>query len=383
MENIWNGIIEKLSSYDVNIDGISLEKLIFAVIVFTVVQALRKLFSSLILDSIERLAGETETTLDDELIEIIKQPLNWLITIGGLRLVQLILASDLREDINQTVIGLINLSAIGVVCLIIYRASPVLGELLGNLAGETETELDDLIVPYLPRIFQTIAILIVVLKAGEVLLGASAGALIGLLGGAGLTLGLLLKDIVYDWFCTILIFTDSIYRTGDVVVMEEINGICRVNQIGLRSTTLCLLGKEAIKKIPNSKMVTGVVENWSQNSGDKQLLCIDLNLQIDDIPSVQTERICNALRAMPDLIDDLSPQCYVWFSGFTQNARMIETKFFSKADCVETYYSTWEQLNLEILKLLEKEGIELLASTPIAILPMETETHEELEKVVY
>ena len=111
---------------------------------------------------------------------------------------------------------------------------------------ETETELDDLIVPYLPRLFQTLAVAIVLLKTGEVLLGLLYAALVGLIGGTVITLGLLLKDIVYDWFYTVIIFGDHLKRIGDILKVQ------RMEQEGIElfaSTHIAILSANAVEEL--------------------------------------------------------------------------------------------------------------------------------------
>lgn len=148
----------------------------------------------------------------------------------------------------------------------IYKLAPLLGEIAGQITVRTETELDDLIVPYLPRLFQTAAILLVILKGSEVLLGVSATAIVGILGGAGIAFGLLIKDVIYDWCCTVIIYVDNLYRKGDklIVTDSDIDGQVEVLDIGLRSTKLGIIESNSIRKIPNSQMIKGIVENRSQ-----------------------------------------------------------------------------------------------------------------------
>ena len=365
---------------EMGIVDIPVYKIALVIVIITLAQIFRKLFASIIIRYFEDLTSETESELDDALIAIIKQPLNLLIVIAGISLAKLVIIGELNPAINETLDNIIGLVAIALCAWIIFRASPLLGELLGNLALETETELDDLIVPYLPRLFQTLAVAIVALKAGEVLLGASAGALVGLIGGTGITLGLLLKDIVYDWFCTVIIFSDRLYRIGDILKVQGIDKLVVVENIGVRSTTLCISSQNALIKLPNSKMITGIVENWSQNPEEESLIGIDITLQIDDITSAQTDRICHTLRRFPQEIEHLSDRFTVWFSGINQNARIIKIQAFAEADNIKTYRAIWSAINLNILQVMEQEGIELFASTPIAILT--ADAAEQLEEVV-
>jgi MscS family membrane protein len=94
-------------------------------------------------------------------------------------------------------------------------------------------------------------------------LGASAGALIGMLGGAGVAIGLLLKDPIYDLCCTIIIYVDNLFRPGDRVTMPGVEGIIKVEYVRLRSRTLRILSRNTIQKVSNYKMINGVLKMGS------------------------------------------------------------------------------------------------------------------------
>lgn len=358
MEIIWKEIQETLLDSNINIAHIPLTKIVLVVTIITLTQLLRGLFFSIVINRIKHFTSGTETTLDDELVEIMEQPLGWLIFIAGLWIVQVILAENLKPQVSEMLAKILSLSAIVAVAYIVYRASPLLGEILRKLALNTQTELDDLLVPYVPRLFQTVALAVVVLKASELLLGASASALIGLLGGAGITFGLLLKDIIYDWFCTIIIYTDNLYRPGDWVIIEGIDGSVQILEIGIRTTKLRLAKWDSIKKIPNSKMITGIVENWSQNPASEESFGINLTLKIDSISAEKTSIICEGIHKIPSSINSLHDQCFVWLDRLEQNARIINIRAFNNN--LDLYFDACQELNLAILALLEKEGIDNL-----------------------
>lgn len=358
MEIIWEQIKETLLHSNSTSANIPLTKIVVIITLIILTQLLRGLFSSIVITRIKNFTSGTNTTLDDELVEILEQPLGWLIFLIGLWIVQLILAENIQPQVSEMLGKILNLSAIVAVAYIIYRASPLLGKVLYKLALNTKTELDDLLIPYIPRLFRTVAIAVVVLKASEVFLGASIGALVGMLGGVGITFGLLLKEIIYDWFCTIVIYTDNIYRPGDWIIIEGIDGSIEVLEIGLRTTKLRLAKWDSIKKIPNSKMITGIVENWSQNPGDELSFGINLTLKVDSISAATTSKICDAIRNLPKSIDSLNDQCTVWLDGLDQNARVINIRVFNNN--LDLYNSTCEELNLAILAILEKESIDTL-----------------------
>ncbi|HEY9668071.1 MAG TPA: mechanosensitive ion channel domain-containing protein [Coleofasciculaceae cyanobacterium] len=358
MENVWNTLQRFLVDSNLSILQIPLWKVILFIAILTMTAVFQGIFCGLIIKKIEGLTHKTNTKLDDSLIEIIQKPLGWLIFLSGLWIIELFILDILAAEVREIVRKILSLITIAIVTTIIYRTAPLLGELLGKVTARTNTELDDLLVPYFPKLFQTAAIVVVIIKASEVVLGASAGALIGLLGGAGVALGLLFKEIIYDWCCTVIIYLDGIYRVGDELILEGVDGFAQVVHIGLRSTKLRLLKWDAIQKIPNSRMITGIVENRSQNPSDSPSFGINLTLKIDGISASKTAAICNELRTLPNFIDTLHERIIVWFDCIQGNARVIKIRAFVNG--YNQWFYTVDQLNLVILELLEKEGIDML-----------------------
>ena len=331
--------------------------LAFLVIVFT--QFFRKLISNIIIAFIERLTRKTETTIDDELIAIIKPALNLIILLFGFWFAQVILAEEIGPKVSENLDKLFNFIVVVVIGYVFFRAASLLGRVLADSILKTETDLDDLLRPFMPKIFQAIALMVVVIKASEIFLGASAGALAGLLGGAGLTLGLLFKDVVYDWFCTVIIYVDNLYKEGDWIMVSGLDGFTQVISIGFRSTTLKLTGWGSLQKMPNSQMITGIVQNWSQNVGDDPLAWgLNSTLKIDGISAAKTAKICQRIRDVIPTIEGMSSKCLVRFSHIEENGRVIAIRAF--VEDLNLYFVNEEKINLGILEILEQEGIDSL-----------------------
>ena len=339
--------------------GIPLVKIAIAFIVLVITQFLRKLISNFIVSVVERLTSKTETTIDDELIAIIKPALNLVVLLFGIWLAQAILAAELGPQLSANIDKILSFIVVVIVANVLFRAASLLGRILANSILKTETELDSLLRPFLPKIFQAIAIMVIVIKASEIFLGASAGALVGLLGGAGLTIGLLFKDIVYDWFCTVIIYTDNLYKEGDWVGITGVDGFTQVVSVGFRSTTLKITAWGSTLKLPNSQMITGIVQNWSQQSGDGPLVWgLNWTLNIDGISADKTAKICQNIREIAPSIEGMSSKCLVRFSGIEENARVIKIRAF--VEDLNLYFVNEEKLNLAILAMLEREGIDSL-----------------------
>lgn len=358
MENVLDILQRLLLTSNSSIIQLPLGKGILFISIIALTVVFKEFFCGIFLKKVEEFTRKTNTTLDDSLIEILKKPLGWLIFMAGLWIIELTVLDLLNAEIREVVQKILSLITILIVAVILYRTAPLLGEVLGKVTARTNTELDDLLVPYFPKLFQTAAIVVVIIKASEVVLGASAGALIGLLGGAGVALGLLFKEIIYDWCCTVIIYLDDIYRVGDELILEGVDGFAQVLHIGLRSTKLRLLKWDAIQKIPNSKMITGIVENRSQNPSDQPSFGINLTLRIDGISASKTAIICSHLRNLPNFVDTLHERIIVWFDCIDGNARVIKIRAFVNG--YNQWFYTVDKLNLVILEVLEKEGIDML-----------------------
>lgn len=253
-----------LFNTDIIIAGIPLTDIIVSAIIIALTQLLTGLFTFIILRRIAYLTRKTTTQMDDKLIDLLRQPLNWSILLAGLWLVKLVIADNLSPEYLQVIDNFFELAVVLVGAYIVYNAAPLLGQILRNFTLQTDNELDNLLSPYIPRIFRIAAILVVIIKGNEVFLGTSAGALVGLLGGAGVAIGLLLKDIIYDTFCTVIIYADKLYKPEDLLNIDGMEDQVKVIEIGLRSTSIYAIKSESIRKIPNSKMISGIVENYSQ-----------------------------------------------------------------------------------------------------------------------
>ena len=316
--------------------------------------------STLLIRALARVTGKTEETMDSNLVAVLRPSLRLLIFLLALWVVQLFLAGDLNADLNQTVSSGLNLLTILVIATVVYRSASILGQLTANLllATTEEAGLSEMLRPFLPKLFQAIAIIVIVIKGAEVFFGGSTGPLVGLLGGAGITLGLLFKDMIYDWFCTVIIYTDKLYKEGDWLVVSDLDGFVQVVEVGFRTTTLLLSKWGSIQKIPNSKMITGIVQNWSQDADKEEVWGIPLKLKIDGISSQQASRILEGLKEIHQALEGVSNKALIRFSGLEQNARIFDLWLY--VNDTSLYYDVEEKANLSILELLEKEGIDAL-----------------------
>jgi MscS family membrane protein len=137
-------------------------------------------------------------------------------------------------------------------------------------------------------------------------------------------------------------------------MVEGIDGIVQVLEIGIRTTKLRLAKWDSIQKIPNSKMITEIVDNWSQNFGSEPSFGINLILKIDGISSEKTAKICESLREMPKSINSLHDEGLIGLDRLEHNARVINIRVFSnninfyEKGCEQLNKQTWEKTGKSI-----------------------------------
>jgi MscS family membrane protein len=341
-----------------------------AVAVVALSLILSRLFSQVVLRYVQRLTRKTKTTLDDQVVDILKRPLSWVIVLGGVWVAHTVLAAYLNDQLEEIFQKILSLGFVLVVAVIVYRSAKTVAGIFAGFSKRTRAEIDDLILPYISTFIQAIAFLLVAIKASEVLLGVSATALLGLLGGAGITLGLVFKDVLSDWVSTIIVHGDDLYRVGDMIQLPN-DSFALVEKIGLRSTATRTFAGPVVR-IPNSQMVQAHTPNWSQATKWKA----EYKLALDGVSAAQIDAVLQGIRGILKSQEDVDQSWHmVYLTRIEGNSRVINLEYsassagFISPDGLDAvaYYDkfvlTIEKVNLAILSLLEEQQIDPLAYT--------------------
>ncbi|MBD3373682.1 mechanosensitive ion channel [candidate division KSB1 bacterium] len=341
--------------------GLPGTKILAVVLVLLFAVLLRKVFSLWIIHYLKKWAARTESDLDDALIHILNPPLQFLILLSGLMIATWLVGS-LTPSLDEFVQKLLQFGFVIVICWLIYRSADVFSGFLGKLAGRTDTELDDLLVPYLKKVIKIAAVLMVIIKAAEVFLGMSAAALFGLLGGMGLTLGLVFKDIIANWFGCGVIYIDNLFREGDWVQLDAGNIVdADVEEIGIRSTKFRNFDK-TLSIVPNATIANAVVKNWSRMYKRR----VSYNFTIDGLNQGKLEQILQGIRQILSDHKGVNQEFHmVNFRELAGNSRVIRLYYFTNTTVWKEHEAVREDVNLKILSLFEKEKIENLAYTVV------------------
>lgn len=339
--------------------GVTGDRMALAVLIIIIAFVFKRLFSLWALKYLKRLTSKSATHLDDALLDILNPPLSFLILLGGFYIATLVLGA-VSERISHVFDNFFHLGFVAVVCWLLYRGADVFSESLQTLARRTETELDNLLAPYVGKVIKVTAILIVFIKSAEIFLGMSVGAIFGLLGGMGLTLGLVFKDIIANWFGCAVIYTDNLFREGDWVQLND-GGVvdADVEEIGLRSTKFRNFDK-TVSIVPNATLANGVIKNWSRMFKRR----VKIHFRIDGISSVLLETILAGIRTILSTNEDVHQEFHmVNFREVEGATRIVRLYYFTKTINWQEHEQVREDVNLSVLRLFEQQGVDKLAYT--------------------
>lgn len=146
---------------------------------------------------------------------------------------------------------------------------------------------------------------------------------LAVLGGAiGVGLGFGLQQIVANFFSGVILLTDRSIKPDDVIEVDDTYGV--VKSLGLRyASVITRDGKEHL--IPNEKLVTDKVVNWSYSS---QLVRIKKRLRVEydaDLPQVIV-LVQEACAGVPRVLAEPAPRCLA--IAFGDDGIELEARFW-------------------------------------------------------
>lgn len=249
--------------------------------------------------------------------------------------------------------------------------------LVSKLAQKSgRKEVANLIIKILYFVIIIIATLLVLAH-----LGFNVSAIIASLGIGGLAVALAAKDIIANFFASLIISFDDSFNQGDWIEVAGVEGT--VVETGLRKTTLRTFDNSLVF-LPNSTVMSANVKNWSKRRVGRQIKMI-LGVAYDAKPE-QLERCVAELReylAKSPLVahaddsalnadynaqyrqnlvsvNDLEGYknaCYVNLSEFADSSINIELYFYTKTIIASEFREAKQLLMLDFMRILEKNGL--------------------------
>lgn len=159
-------------------------------------------------------------------------------------------------------------------------------------------ELFNLILNIFKIVIVIVVVLIILAKQGVDITG-----LITSLGVGGIVIALSAKDTLTNFFDSIRLVGENAFSMGDWIETAEIQGF--VVEIGLAATRIRTF-ENALVTIPNSKLVSGYIKNWSKRLVGRRIkFHIKFKYTYD---TVEIDRVLFLIKDMleqhPDIVND-------------------------------------------------------------------------------
>ena len=197
------------------------------------------------------------------------------------------------------------------------------------------------------------SIFIIIKQLGYDLTGLAAG-----LGIGSIIISLAAQDTVKSLLSGVVIFTDKPFEIGDWVEIGQFQGT--VIDISFRSTRLKSYDNTIIT-IPNSVVTTEYIKNWNKLKSRRFdcVLNVEKEVSIEKIKKLISQ-IKLVLKEHPKVKKDT---VQVFFSDICSYGNDIKIFLYVNETTYIAFAKVKEELYYELLKILEKENVELAFPT--------------------
>lgn len=373
---VWIDRINEIA----NIDFINTGKIVISILVLVFFMSLRRFFSNIVYFILVRLVYRNKSDADDIkviFIDNIKKPVGFLLICYAISLCLTIATYPAPLSINLS--NLFHIVYVVLIAWLILRILDGYGVVLvSKLAQKSgKKEVVNLIIKILYFVIIIIALLYILAQ-----LGFNISAIIASLGIGGLAVALAAKDIIANFFASILLLFDNSFNQGDWVEVSGIEGT--VVETGLRKTTIRTFDN-CLVFLPNSTIMGANIKNWSKRrmgrhvrmylgvgydaTPEKLEQCVkDLreflytsDLVAHDEDSAlkygdHTTKYRQNLVSINDL-EGYKNACYVALSEFADSSINIELYFYTKEIGGKDFREARQSLMLEFMRIIEKNGL--------------------------
>jgi len=300
----------------------------------------------------QTIANRTATPIDNMLLEAAEKPANWLVLVLGLMITLHLLAPDAAQfPLIEPLFLLGRATTVVIGGWFIWRMIGAMASYFQARARETDSPLDDQLIPFIAKTMRLLLIVTGVLMVAQNL-GYSVSGLIASLGIGGIAVAMAAKDTLANVFGSIMILVDRPFTIGDWIKTSEFEGV--VEEVGFRSTHIRTFGKTLVN-VPNSKLANMVIDNIDARPKRRIKMRIGITY---DTSTAQMEQAISGIEAIlrnhTGVDQDYS---LVKFDNFDDSALSIFLYYFSASTVWEEYLQVRQEVNLQIMQLLESLNI--------------------------
>ena len=238
-----------------------------------------------------------------------------------------------------------------------YRLVDLVTLFLRHQADQTDTKVDDVLVPLISK---TLKVFVTVIGITFVAsnLNLNVSSLLASLGLGGLAFALAAKDVVQNLFGSITVILDRTFHTGDWIIVNDIEG--SVEEVGLRSTHVRTF-YDSLVTVPNAVFITAKVDNMGQRRY-RRLKC---NIALTyDTPPDKIEAFCEGVRELIRLHPYMRKDYYhVYLNSLGASSLDVLVYVFWETPDWATELRERQRFLLDILRLAKAQKVDMAFPT--------------------
>lgn len=350
--------IELLQNWKDPYLGNTLGQYVMVLTIIFIAVVVRFVICSIVYKRLMNWVGSKSEDLDAKVLSKIKSPLGYIILFIGLKMAVGVLTISRQTDPNQVDKVQLFIDAFFATVIafsiawMLIRFVDILMIYMKKHASNTESKLDDQLVPLISKSLKIfiflIAFALIVQNLGYSISGLLAG-----LGIGGLALAMAAKDTLSNLFGSVTIFSDQPFQVGDWIKVNDYEGV--VEAVGFRSTRIRTFYKTEIS-IPNSVVANATIDNFSRMQ--RRRVSTTLGFTYETTPD-QMEKVLAGIRNVLKKTKGVNQDFYmVSFTGFGASALEVLLYYFTDTTVWAEYVEIRERVNLAIMRATEKAGVE-------------------------
>ncbi len=317
--------------------------------IFILFMIFRKIFSKYVFKLLLWVVKKAPSDFFSQVMLAFEKPIQWMFLIWGIYL-----SADYLPYFNETSPLFLRLIRSAVIVLIgwgLMKLSSASSVFFKSLNNKYSMEIDEILIPFISKALKVvifaICFSIIAQEFGYNISGFVAG-----LGIGGLAISLAAKDALGNLVGGVVIITERPFSIGDWIMTPSVEGT--VEDITFRSTKVRTFA-QALVIVPNSTLANENITNWSK-MGKRQ---ISFNLKIAyDTPRAKLEDVVKQIKYLLNQHEEIHPETiFATFDKYSENGYDVFLYFFTKTTVWGEFLRIKEEINFEIMKILENEGV--------------------------
>ena len=232
----------------------------------------------------------------------------------------------------------------------ILKSVEYLGLRLKFRAEQTESKVDDQLIPFAIEIAKVLVFIFAVVVILANVFEQNVTALAAGLGVGGVAVALASKESLENLLGSFTIFLDKPFQVGDVITIGTITGV--VEKVGFRSTRVRTFDK-SIVTVPNKNLVNAELDNL----GLRPVRRVKMNIGLTY--STNVEQIKSIVNEIQKLIDDhkqTNDEGKVRFLNFGDSSLDVMVLYYVNSPEWKVLIDTQQEINFRIIDIVKKHS---------------------------